>query len=233
MTQAHIELNNVSLTRGGQLVLKDLTLTVREHRVGIIGYNGSGKSSLLRLLCGLLTPDSGDLTVHGLNTREHQKTLFKTAGLIFQNPDHQLIFPTVVEELCFGLRNLGVSKREAIQRAEAILQRYQRSDWRNRPVASLSEGQKQLLCILSILLMEPAILLFDEPYSALDYPTRHQLAAVIAALPQQAIMVSHEPHSFQGFDRIIWLDQGTVRLDGPPETVLPAYETAARVIDAL
>ncbi|EAR10624.1 ABC transporter, ATPase subunit [Reinekea sp. MED297] len=233
MTQPLIRLDKVSLTRGGQPVLTDVSLTIRESRIGIIGYNGSGKSSLLRLLCGLLTPDSGELTVHGLDTRDHQKTLFKTAGLIFQNPDHQLIFPTVIEELCFGLRNLGCSKADAIAQAEQILQRYQREHWRDRPVASLSEGQKQLLCILSVLLMEPSVLLFDEPYSALDYPTRHQLARVIYDLPQQAIMVSHEPNSFVGFDRVIWLDQGAIRMDGTPDDVLPAYEAAALAIEAL
>ena len=233
MTQPLISLNKVSLTRGGQPVLTDVSLTIQESRIGIIGYNGSGKSSLLRLLCGLLTPDSGDLTVHGLNTRDHQKTLFKTAGLIFQNPDHQLIFPTVIEELCFGLRNLGYSKTDATERAEQILDRYHRPHWRDRPVASLSEGQKQLLCILSVLLMQPQVLLFDEPYSALDYPTRHQLANVIRELPQQAIMVSHEPHSFIGFDRVIWLDQGSIRMDGAPDDVLPAYEAAALAIEAL
>lgn len=233
MTQPLISLTNVSLSRGGHKVLDDVSLSIREHRVGIIGYNGSGKSSLLRLLCGLLTPDSGELTVHGLSVHEHHKTLFKTAGLIFQNPDHQLIFPTVIEELCFGLRNLGHNKTEAIERSEAMLSRYQRSDWRDRPVASLSEGQKQLLCILSILLMQPDVLLFDEPYSSLDFPTRHQLARVISDLPQQAIMVSHEPHSFAGFDRIIWLDNGRIRMDDHPDTVLPAYETAATAVDAL
>lgn len=233
MTQPLISLDRVSLTRGDKPVLQDVSLAIREHRVGIIGYNGSGKSTLLRLLCGLLTPERGELSVHGKNTATEQATLFHTAGLIFQNPDHQLIFPTVIEELCFGLRNLGVSKRDATEQAETMLQRYRRSDWRDRPVASLSEGQKQLLCILSILLMEPSVLLFDEPYSSLDYPTRHQLSGVIAELPQQVIMVSHEPNSFAGFDRIIWLDQGSVRLDGQPAQVLPAYEQAALTVNSL
>ncbi|MDN3648988.1 ABC transporter ATP-binding protein [Reinekea marina] len=228
MNQTKISLKNVTLTRGGQTILKNMSLAITEQRVGIIGYNGSGKSTLLRLLCGLLAPDSGTIRVHNQTVHEHQKDLFKTAGLIFQNPDHQLIFPTVIEELCFGLRNIGYAKAEAISKAEQLLVQYERSHWRDFPVASLSEGQKQLLCILSILLMEPSVLLFDEPYSALDYPTRLQLAQVIQALPQQAIMVSHEPNSFADFDRIIWIDHGQVRMDGSPETILPAYERAAQ-----
>ncbi len=233
MTQPLIQLNTVTLIRSGIKVLNEVSLSISEHRVGIIGYNGSGKSSLLRLLCGLLAADSGDLTLYGKNTKSDQKTLFRTAGLIFQNPDHQLIFPTVIEELCFGLRNQGDSKAEAISKSEAILQQYGREHWRDLPAASLSEGQKQLLCILSILLMAPSVLLFDEPYSALDLPTRHQLSRVIADLPQQVIMVSHEPQSFVDFDRVIWLDQGCVRLDGKPDTVLPEYEQAALVVDSL
>lgn len=233
MTRPLIELSNISLTRANALVLDDVCLSISEHRVGIIGYNGSGKSSLLRLLCGLLKPDSGQLVVHGKDIEQDGKTLYKTAGLIFQNPDHQLIFPTVIEELTFGLRNLGHSKREARAQSEQMLADYSRSHWRDRPVASLSEGQKQLLCIMSILLMQPSVLLFDEPYSALDFPTRHQLAKVISELPQQAIMVSHEPNSFAGFERLIWLEDGTVKMDGPAAEVMQAYESHAMQVQAL
>lgn len=233
MPRPLIELANISLSRANALVLDDVCLSISEHRVGIIGYNGSGKSSLLRLLCGLLKPDSGKLIVHGKDTEQDSKTLYQTAGLIFQNPDHQLIFPTVIEELTFGLRNLGHSKQEAIVQSEQMLAAYSRSHWRDHPVASLSEGQKQLLCIMSILLMQPSVLLFDEPYSALDFPTRHQLAKVISELPQQAIMVSHEPNSFEGFDRLIWLEDGKVKMDGSPTDVMRAYESYALQVQAL
>lgn len=233
MPTGHIQLNNVSLSRGGQPILQDISLQLSEPRVGIIGYNGSGKSSLLRLLCGLLKPDSGDIQVYGKDSRSGVKPLCQRAGLIFQNPDHQLIFPTVIEELSFGLQNLGFSKAQAIAKSDALLAHYNRAAWRDRPVASFSEGQKQLLCIFSILLMQPHALLFDEPYASLDLPTRYQLADVIGALSQQVIMVSHEPESFQGFDRVIWIDQGTIKDDGSPSEVLPRYRQQALSIDSL
>ncbi|WP_119395572.1 energy-coupling factor ABC transporter ATP-binding protein [Salinibius halmophilus] len=222
-----VVLSNVSLMRAQQSVLEQINLQLSERRIGIIGYNGSGKSSILRLLCGLMQPDSGTITVGEHCTSIGAKKLCRTIGLIFQNPDHQLIFPTVIEELSFGLRNIGYSKAEAIMASETILADYQRSHWRDKPVASLSEGQKQLLCILSILLMQPSTLLFDEPYSALDYPTRQQLAKVIANLDQQVIMVSHEPHTFAEFERVIWLADGKVQMDGQPTEVIRAYEANA------
>lgn len=228
-----IEIRDVTLTRGMHTVLNQLNLCLTEQRIGIIGYNGSGKSSLLRLLCGLLKPDTGSVYVDQLNTELGAQKLCGTIGLIFQNPDHQLIFPTVIEELSFGLRNLGQSKQAAMAASEQMLAKYQRQHWRDLPVASLSEGQKQLLCILSILLMQPKTLLFDEPYSALDYPTRRQLAQVIESLAQQVIMVSHEPHTFAGFDRVIWLADGQVNMDGEPATVIAAYEAFADSVSSL
>ena len=219
---------NVSLSRDGQPVLKDLSLDLYEQRIGLIGHNGSGKSSLVRLINGLLQADSGDITVCGQNPAVGPERMSAHVGFIFQNPDHQIIFPTVEEELTFGLLNQGQTQKQARQSAHALLAEHNRSDWADRPVHSLSDGQKQLVCILSVLLMQPHVLILDEPFSALDLPTRYQLLALLETLPQQILMISHELETLQHFDRIIWLQQGRVYRDGPPDLVLPEYQQQAR-----
>jgi len=227
-TSRSIIFDRVSLTRDNHCVLKELSLELRESRIGLIGYNGSGKSSLVRLINGLLQSDSGRIDVHGHNPSCGPEKMSAQVGFIFQNPDHQIIFPTVEEELCFGLINQGVSKKQAVQQVADFLATQQRSDWADQAVHSLSDGQKQLVCIFAVLLMNPSVLILDEPFSALDLPTRYQIMDLLSQLPQQLLMISHELDTLESFERIIWLEQGQVFLDGPPDQVLPAYQAAAR-----
>lgn len=220
-------LERVVLERTGIRVLDAVTLDVRERRVGLIGNNGSGKSSLVRLLNGLLKPTSGEVRVNGLNPSDGPETMAGQVGFIFQNPDHQIIFPTVLEEVAFGLRNLGRSRGDAQAEALAFLDQHGRADWAERPVHSLSEGQKQLVCIFAVLVMQPQLIVLDEPFSALDYPTRLHLLDWLHGLPQQLLMISHELDSFAGFERLIWLEQGQIRDDGEPAPLLQAYRQAS------
>lgn len=221
-----IVLENVSLSRGGREVLKSVSIGLTDHRIGLIGHNGSGKSSLVRLLNGLLVPDAGSVSVHGLDARKDAAELPRKVGFIFQNPDHQIIFPTVIEEVAFSLEQTGLSRRDAAAEAKAALARFGREDWADRPVHALSEGQKQLLCILSVLVMKPAVLVLDEPFSALDLPTRRRLERLLSELPQQLILVAHELDAFTAYDRVLWLDAGTIRMDGSPGEVVEAYRRA-------
>nr|WP_250152517.1 ABC transporter ATP-binding protein [Ancylobacter radicis] len=210
--------------------MDDVSLELTERRIGLIGTNGSGKSSLVRLLNGLLTPDSGRVIVHGIDAAEAPAELPRTVGFIFQNPDHQIIFPTVAEEIAFSLEQAGRSRREAREGAVPALARFGREGWAERPVHALSEGEKQLLCIIAVLVMEPAVIVFDEPFSSLDLPTRRRLETLIAALPQQVLMIAHEMDAFAGYDRLLWLHEGRVRLDGPPQEVLAAYRAFAEAL---
>lgn len=223
-----IHLDQVSLTRDGQPVLASLSLSLTERRIGLIGHNGSGKSSLARLLNGLLTPDHGQLSVYGQDPANGTAHMASTVGFIFQNPDHQIIFPTVMEELAFGLTNQGLPRSQAEQQAHDLLAEYGHQVWADRPVQSLSEGQKQLVCIFSVLLMKPRVLVLDEPFSALDLPNRYRLLRLLDSLPQQILMISHELDTLADFERIIWLDQGRVHQDGKPDDVLMAYQAEAR-----
>lgn len=223
-----IRFEQVTLTRSQTTVLNNLNLTLDQQRIGIVGHNGSGKSSLVRLINGLLQPDSGKIDVNGKSPSIGPQKMSAEVGFIFQNPDHQIIFPTVEEEISFGLLNQGLSKQEAKARVISILAEHHRTDWATKAIHSLSDGQKQLVCILAVLVMQPKVLILDEPFSALDLVTRYQLLDLLATLPQQIIMISHELETLENFERLLWLDKGTVFRDGKPREVLDEYIKTAR-----
>lgn len=217
----------VTLNRGGRRVFDGLDLTLTERRIGLLGDNGAGKSSFLRLLNGLLLPDGGAVRVDGLDTRADRAKLPAKVGFVFQNPDHQIVFPTVLEELAFGLRERGASARAAADEARAILQAHGRAEWENVAVHELSEGQKQRLCILAVIAMRPDVIAMDEPFSSLDLPTRLGLADLLSSLPQRAVVASHDLDLLAQMDRVLWLDGGELRADGKPGDILPAYRDNA------
>ena len=220
-TDQGIVLRGASFAIRGKPILSDLTLTLTESRIGIIGQNGSGKTTLLRLLAGLIAPTSGSITVDGIDPARDRKGMLARIGILFQNPDRQILFPTVVEELAFGLSQQGHKDAEA--RARAALAAEGRADWADRPTSTLSQGQRQWLCLLSVLLMEPRTILLDEPFAALDLPTAARLTRRLAALPQRLITISHAPSAVATCDRLLWLDQGRIRADGPPAEILPPF----------
>ncbi|MDX6805654.1 ABC transporter ATP-binding protein [Terrihabitans rhizophilus] len=219
----HLRFDGVALTRGERRVFDGFSLTLTEPRIGLIGNNGSGKSTLLRLAGGLLMPDAGTVQVHGLDTREHRRDLPRHIGFLFQNPDHQILFPTVEEEISFGMTENGLPTKEAKRQAAALLAEHGCAGWEGRATHALSEGQKQLVCLLAVLSGGPSILLLDEPFSSLDLPTRLDLRRRLRALPQRVVMVTHDFDLLRDFDRLIWLEAGRVRMDGAPDGVLPAY----------
>lgn len=218
--------------RGDRQLLAVPELRLDERRIGLIGDNGSGKSTMLRLMNGLLPPTRGRVEVAGLDTMRHRKDLPARVGFLFQNPDHQLIFPTVGEEVAFGPTERGMPAPQARQQAMALLERHGCAQWADCNVNELSGGQKQLVCILALLATEPSILLMDEPFASLDLPTRLRMYRRITALPQRVVMASHDFELLAEFDRIIWLDAGHIRLDGRPAEVLPAYRAHATVVGA-
>jgi biotin transport system ATP-binding protein len=222
----------VTVRRAGRSVLAIPALRLDERRVGLIGDNGSGKSTLLRLINGLLLPTHGQVIVAGLETVRHRKELPAEVGFVFQNPDHQLIFPTVGEEVAFGLTERGLPTSQARRQVLALLERHGCAELADRNVNELSGGQKQLVCILAMLATEPSILLMDEPLSSLDLPTRLRLSRRVMALPQQVVMASHDFELLSEFDRVLWLDEGHIHLDGPPVGVLPAYRAHAANVAA-
>lgn len=220
---AGIELSGVGYAVQGKDVLRDVSLALTARRIGIVGRNGSGKTTLLRVIAGLLAPTAGRVRVAGLDPARDRKAMLSAIGILFQNPDHQIIFPTVAEELAFGLRQIGRTAVEATTEVQAMLAAEGRTHWAAAPVATLSQGQKQWLCLMAVLLMRPATLLLDEPFAALDLPTQARLARRLAVLPQRVVVISHDPAAVTGCDHVIWLDDGSVAMEGPADRVLPAF----------
>ncbi len=207
----------------GRAILSGLDLALTEARIGIVGRNGSGKTTLLRLMAGLIAPTTGRVRVDGLDPARNRRALLTRLGILFQNPDHQILFPTVAEELAFGLRQMGLPASEAAARVAALLAAEGRSHWANAATHLLSGGQRHYLCLLSILLMAPGTILLDEPFAGLDLPTQARLQRRLAALPQRLITISHDPAAMADCDRVIWLEGGRLRADGPAAPVLADF----------
>jgi biotin transport system ATP-binding protein len=223
----YVILENVSLSRGGQSVFHDLSLSAGERRLGLIGPNGAGKSSLLRLIHGLTQPDHGSVRTLGLDVVKERKQIPSRVGFLFQNPDRQIIFPTVGEEIAFTFEGKGLPKREAMGEASAWLARFGREHWYKRAVHELSEGQKHLVCLIAVLALEPSLILLDEPFASLDLKTRLHFARRLEALPQAIIMASHDMEFLETFERILWIEDGRIRADGRPAEILAAYKEDA------
>ena len=226
-----IEICSASVFYGEERILENLSLSIKEQRVGFIGRNGSGKTTLLRILAGLQELNNGKVLIDGTEVAKKRKEAIKKVGIIFQNPDHQIIFPTVGEELRFGLTQLGLSKNEADLKVIACLKEYDKVDWFERSISTLSQGQKHLVCLLSVLLMKPRVLLLDEPFTGIDIPTQLKLEHYLSSLKQTIIHVSHVPETFENYQRLIWMDEGIIQADGTPKTVIKKYRTAMKNYD--
>ena len=233
MADCTIQFENVSLSLNARELLNGVSLDIQEQRVGVIGRNGSGKTSFARLLCGLLAPSSGRVRVNGNDLFKHRAAALKTVGILFQNPDHQIIFPTVLEELSFGLTQQGQRKAEAMQNATKILQQFDRLDWAERTIATLSQGQRHLVCLLSVLAMAPPLLVLDEPFAGLDLPTKTYLQNLLYGLDQSVLHITHDLQALAEYERVIWLEKGQVAGDGLPKNIIPAFENAMAQVEQI
>lgn len=221
-----ISLSDLSYSVQGKALLHGLSVTLAARRIGLIGRNGSGKTTLLRLLAGLVAPTAGTVRLGETDPYKDRKAALAKIGILFQNPDHQILFPTVEEELAFGLIQQGQTQAEATSAALARLAAEHRADWAKRSVSTLSHGQKQWLCLQAVLLMQPETLLLDEPFAALDLPTEARLLRQLDALPQRLITIAHRPGDVQGCEQVLWLEGGEVAGFGPADQVLPAFSAA-------
>lgn len=206
-----------------RVVLRDLDLRLAEQRIGVVGANGSGKSTFARLLNGLVVPTEGRVTVDRLDTRSEARAVRRKVGFCFTDPDAQIVMPTVAEDIAFGLRRRGLDKREVAQRVEAALASYGLADHRDHPAHLLSGGQKQLLALASVLVTEPEVLVMDEPTTLLDLANARRIADLVASLPQQVVLVTHHLDLLDGFDRVLVFDAGAVVYDGLPADAVDHY----------
>lgn len=221
-----VSLDGVTLTLGAREVLRGISLRLGERRVGVIGRNGSGKTSLARVLTGLITPETGQVRVNGVDVARDRKGALREIGVIFQNPDHQIIFPTVAEELSFGPRQQGHDKAHARCIAQEALDRFGVGAWAERAVSELSQGQKHLVCLMAVLAMRPSVIVLDEPFTGLDHPTSRALRRYLAGLEEMVVHITHDLEALARYDRVIWLEEGRIGQDGAAEEVLADYRTA-------
>jgi biotin transport system ATP-binding protein len=219
-----IEFKNVSVERERRLVLTDLSLTLSEQRIGVVGPNGSGKSSLVRLINGLLLPKTGQVWVDGLDTTKEVVAVRRKVGFVFQNPDNQIVFPVVHEDIEFGLKQREPDPKRRALRAQAALERLGVGHLTERSVHTLSGGERQLVALAAVLATEPEILVFDEPTTQLDLRLRNRFERHLAELPQPALVVSHDLALMQQMHRVLVIDQGRLAFDGAPTEALAWYQ---------
>ncbi len=227
-----VQIEQVALQRGKTQVFRGLDLQLTEQRIGLIGDNGAGKTSLLRLLCGLDAPQAGSVRICGVDIHTATKERAQLIGLMFQNPDDQIIYPVVEEEIALSLRARGLKKPQALAAARELLAERGLSHWADRAIGSLSQGQRQQVCWLALKAADPRVLLLDEPFASLDLPSQNRLADDMAETSQQVIVSTHVLAHIQDFDRVIWLEAGAVRADGSPQEVCAAYEADVALRDA-
>jgi len=218
-----IELRGVGHAYGERIVLRDVDLRLTERRIGVVGANGSGKSPFARLLNGLVVPTTGSVLVDGLDTRTALREVRRRVGFVFQDPDAQIVYPTVAEDVAYGLENQGVPAAERAARVAEVLERYGLAGHADHPAHLLSGGQKQLLAIAGVLVMRPARIVFDEPTTLLDLVNTRRVADLIDDLEQQVLVVTHDLELLERFDRVLVIDDGRVVEDGAPHSSIAAY----------
>ena len=207
-------------------VLKGISLEFEHGElVAVLGHNGSGKSTMAKLLNAILLPTEGTVTVAGMDTKDEEKLLDirQHVGMVFQNPDNQIVATIVEEDVAFGLENLGVPSDEMRARVDQALHAVGMYEFREHAPHQLSGGQKQRVAIAGIIAMRPDCIVLDEPTAMLDPQGRKEVMRTIRLLNRDygitVILITHEMDEAAQCDRVIVIDHGTVHMDAPPEKV--------------
>jgi ABC-type cobalt transport system, ATPase component len=205
------------------IALKNITLTIEQGDfVGIAGMNGSGKSTLARMMNGVILPSSGEVVINGMDTmnRKNMKKIRSLVGMVFQNPDNQIISPVVEEDIAFGPVNLRLPYREVKERIDWVLEVLNLKQFRYHSPHLLSGGQKQKIAIASALAMKPSYLILDEPSSMLDNESRSALIHALKFLNKEfgitIVLISHLMEDMAEANRLIVLNKGEIYLDDIP-----------------
>jgi biotin transport system ATP-binding protein len=220
-----ITFSNVRVEKNGIEILRDIDLRIAERRVGVIGRNGSGKSTFARLFNGIEIPSSGTVQFEG---QEQSRHLRRHVGFVFQNPDNQIVYPIVSEDLEFGLKNLNLPKDEIRQRIDDVLKRFGLEHMRDRLTHQLSGGEKQMIALAGVLVMQPRMIVFDEPTTLLDLWNKQMFMSILRELEQNIVVVSHDLDLLEGFDRVLHFENGAIVGDGSPAAVVANYIAKSR-----
>jgi len=224
-----INIRNVKFNyKNGNKALNEITLTINEGEfISIIGKNGAGKSTLGRIISGLVKPTSGEVTIDGLNSSE-KKNFIKIRdkiGVVFQNPESQLLFNNVYDEMAFGLKNL---KKDGInERIEESLAMVGMRDYKNKDISDMSLGQKQRIAIAEAISLSPKYLVFDEPTTMLDSVGKQDVHIIVESLKKAGytiIYITNMADEILLSDRIILLDNGKISLEINKNEILDNVE---------
>lgn len=211
-------------------VLKNLNIDIKEGEfICVLGHNGSGKSTLAKLINAQYIPTEGDILVGNMNTKDDDSLwdIREMCGMVFQNPDNQLVATIVEEDVAFGPENLGVPREELRKRVDECLELVGMSEYKRHSPALLSGGQKQRIAIAGILAMNPKCLLMDEPTAMLDPQGRKDILNTVLKLREMGKTIIHITHYMEecvNADRIIVINEGDVVLEGTPREVFSNVE---------
>jgi biotin transport system ATP-binding protein len=204
-------------------VLIDVNVTLTERRIGVVGANGSGKSTFARLMNGLVVPTRGSVTVDGLSTASDGRDVRRRVGFCFTDPDAQIVMPTVREDIAFSLRGSPLSKEQVAARVEEVIEEYRLEGLGDHPSHLLSGGQKQLLALAAVLVRDPDLVVMDEPTTLLDLRNARMISETIAGLPHQVMLVTHHLDLLRDFDRVLVFDEGRLVCDDEPAVAVQHY----------
>ena len=217
-------------------VLNNLNLEIKEGEfLAVLGYNGSGKSTMAKLINGLVIPTEGDVIVNNLNTKNSEDvwTIRSIAGMVFQNPDNQLVATMVEEDVAFGPENLGIDTKEIHERVDFALKAVGMEDFRKNAPHMLSGGQKQRVAIAGILAMMPEYIILDEPTAMLDPNGRKEVMDTVQMLNRDynktIILITHYMDEAALADRIIVMEKGENILEGTPREVFSQVEKIKKI----
>jgi biotin transport system ATP-binding protein len=211
----------------GRTVLHPLTLSLKERRIGVIGLNGSGKTTFVRMINGLVAPFAGRVTVNGFDTVKDGDRVRGEAGFIFQNPQNQIILPVLKEDIALGLKSRKLSRPETEMAVDAVLSRFGIAHLADRRAHELSGGELQLAALASVLVTRPGILIMDEPTNQLDLRNHRLVERTIHGLDENVIVISHDLSLIADFDRLLLFHEGRLAEDGLPADVIPRYRELA------
>ncbi len=209
----------------GKDIIKNLSLEIEEGDfVAILGHNGSGKSTFAKHLNAILTPSEGKVTVAGLDTSDDNNLaqIRRTVGMVFQNPDNQIIATVVEEDVAFALENLGVEQNEMIRRVDEALDTVGMLKFKKHSTTQLSGGQKQRIAIAGVIAMNPRIIVLDEPTAMLDPQGREDVIKTVKKLNEQGVtvvLITHYMDEAAQAKRVVVIDEGEILIDGTPHYV--------------
>ncbi|MDE6149011.1 MAG: energy-coupling factor transporter ATPase [Ruminococcus sp.] len=235
-----IEINNLHFSYVNEMeeppvkteVLKGVNLEIQKGEfVAVLGHNGSGKSTLAKCINAINIPESGSVSVNGLDTKDEKNLLNirKTAGMVFQNPDNQIVATIVEEDVAFALENMGIEPKEIRQRVDDALKTVGMYEYREHAPHKLSGGQKQRVAIAGVIAMRPQCILLDEPTAMLDPKGRAEVMKTIKMLNREngvtIVLITHYMEEAAQADRVVVIDEGEVVMDNEPKKVFSQVDT--------